>query len=132
MNSAEVERLARGKYLSLTTYKKDGTAIATPVWVARDGDELVVITDAGSGKAKRIRNSGRVELAPCDVRGRVSGPSVSGHASLTDSSGTARIEGQIKRKYGLQYKAIGLMEKLRRREGGGSVGIRIDVEGPAS
>ena len=132
MNRAEVERLARGKYLSLTTYKKDGTAVATPVWVARDGDELVVITDAGSGKAKRIRNNGRVDLAPCDVRGRISGPSVGGHATLTDSSGTAQIEGQIKRKYGLQYTAIGLMEKLRRREASGSVGIRIDIDSPAS
>jgi PPOX class probable F420-dependent enzyme len=132
MNRAEVERLARGKYLSLTTYKKDGAAIATPVWVARDADELVVITDAGSGKAKRISNSGRVEIAPCDVRGRINGPSVSGHARLTDSSGTTRIENQIKRKYGLQYTAIGLMEKLRRREAGGSVGIRISIDDPAS
>jgi len=49
-----------------------------------------------------------------------------------DSSGTAYIEGQIKRKYGLQYTAIGLMEKLRRREAGGSVGIRIDIESPAN
>lgn len=128
MNRAEVERLARGKYLSLTTYKKDGTSVATPVWVARDGDELVVITDAGSGKAKRIRNNGHVEVAPCDVRGRISGASVSGNARLMDSSGTAYIEGQIKRKYGAQYTAIGLMEKLRRREAGGSVGIRIHVD----
>ncbi len=132
MNRAEVERLARGKYLSLTTYKKDGTAVATPVWVARDGDELVVITDAGSGKAKRIRNNGRVDLAPCDVRGRISGPSVGGRATLTDSTGTSQIEGQIKRKYGLQYTAIGLMEKLRRREASGSVGMRIDIDSPAS
>jgi len=128
MNRAEVERLARGKYLSLTTYKRDGTPVATPVWVARDGDELVVITDAGSGKAKRIRNDGHVDVAPCDVRGRITGGSVSGHARLMDSTGTTYIEGQIKRKYGAQYTAIGLMEKLRRREAGGSVGIRIDLD----
>lgn len=132
MNRAEVERLARGKYLSLTTYKKDGTAVATPVWVTRDGDDLVVITDAGSGKAKRIRNNGRVDLAPCDARGRITGPSIGGHARLTDSTGTDRIAAQIKRKYGLQYTAIGLLEKLRRREGSGSVGIRIDIDSPES
>lgn len=129
MNRSEVERLGRGKYLSLTTFKRDGTAVSTPVWVARDGDELVVITDAGSGKAKRIRNSGRVEVAACDVRGRVTGPSVEGQARLVDSTGTEYIAGQIKRKYGLQYAAIGWMEKLRRRESSGSVGIRIDVNG---
>lgn len=129
MSRGEVERLARGKYLSLTTFKRDGSAVATPVWVARDGDHLVVITDATSGKAKRIRNGGRVQLAPCDVRGRVTSPSVAGHAELTDSSGTDRIEAQIKRKYGLQYAAIGLLEKLRRRETSGSVGIRISITG---
>lgn len=132
MSHADVERLARGKYLSLTTFKKDGTAVATPVWVARDGEHLVVITDAGSGKAKRIRNSGRVEIAPCDVRGRVTGASIAGQAQLTDSSGTARIESQIKRKYGLQYTAIGLMEKLRRRSSSGSVGIRITPDKASS
>ena len=127
MGNPDVERLARGKYLSLTTFKKDGSAVATPVWVARDGDELVVITDATSGKAKRIRNSGRVVLAPCDMRGKVTGPSVDGAARLTDSTATDYISAQIKRKYGLTYTLIGLMEKLRRRESSGSVGIRIEV-----
>ena len=128
MGNPDVERLARGKYLSLTTFKKDGSAVATPVWVARDGDELVVITDATAGKAKRIRNSGRVVLAPCDMRGKVTGPSVDGVARLTDSTETDYISAQIKRKYGLTYTLIGLMEKLRRRESSGSVGIRIEVD----
>ena len=127
MNAAEVERLAGGKYLSLTTFRKDGSPIATQVWVARDGDNLVVITDATSGKAKRIKNNDRVILAPCDMRGKVTGPSVDGSARLTDSTETDRIAGQIKRKYGLAYTAIGWLEKLRRREAGGSVGIRIEV-----
>ena len=127
MSSTEVERLASGKYLSLTTFKKDGTAVATPVWVARDGGELVVITDATSGKAKRIRNSGRVVLAPCDMRGKVTGASVDGVASLTNSTETERIAAQIKRKYGLAYTMITLLERLRRRDSNGSVGIRIEV-----
>lgn len=127
MSNLEVERLGRGKYLSLTTFKKDGSAVATPVWVARDGNELVVITDATSGKAKRIRNNGRVTLAPCDMRGSINGPSVEGTARLTDSTGTEYIAGQIKRKYGLAYIAIGWLERLRRRDSGGSVGVRIEV-----
>jgi len=127
MSSLEVERLARGKYLSLTTFKKDGSAVATPVWVARDGQELVVITHATSGKAKRIRNNRHVVLAPCDMRGKVTGPSVDGMAQLTDSTESEHIAAQIKRKYGLAYTAIGLLEKLRRREAHGSVGIRIEA-----
>lgn len=127
MSTADIEALGSGKYLSLTTFRKDGTPVATPVWVARDGSELVVITDATSGKAKRIRNNPSVQLAPCDMRGRITGASVAGHATLTDSTGTDYVAAQVKRKYGLAYAAIGWLEKLRRRDAGGSVGIRIRV-----
>ncbi len=126
MSHPEIERLATGKYLSLTTFKKDGSAVSTPVWVARDGDELVVITDATSGKAKRIRNNTAVSLAPCDIRGRITGTSVDGIARLTDSTGTKAVASQVRRKYGLAFSAIGWMEKLRRRSSD-SVGIRIQI-----
>lgn len=126
MSHPEIERLGTGKYLSLTTFKKDGSAVATPVWVARDGDELVVITDATSGKAKRIRNNASVRLAPCDMRGQVTGSSVDGSAQLTDSTGTKSVAAQVKRKYGLAFSAIGWMEKLRRRSSDW-VGIRIRI-----
>ena len=126
MSHPEIERLGTGKYLSLTTFKKDGSAVATPVWVARDGDELVVITDATSGKARRIRNNSSVRLAPCDMRGQVTGSSVDGSAQLTDSTGTKSVAAQVKRKYGLAFSAIGWMEKLRRRSSD-SVGIRIRI-----
>ena len=126
MSHQEIERLGTGKYLSLTTFKKDGSAVATPVWVARDGDELVVITDATSGKARRIRNNSSVRLAPCDMRGQVTGSSVDGSAQLTDSTGTKSVAAQVKRKYGLAFSAIGWMEKLRRRSSD-SVGIRIRI-----
>ena len=70
MGHPDIDRLAAGKYLSLTTFRKDGSAVSTPVWVARDGDHLYVMTDPSSGKATRLRNSGRVRLAPCDMRGQ--------------------------------------------------------------
>lgn len=130
MSQLEVERLAGGKYLSLTTFKKDGSAVATPVWVARDGDHLVVITDADSGKAKRLRNNDRVQLAPCDMRGKITGPGCDGRAMLGDEEDSAHINGLIKRKYGLSFLVISLMEKLRRRSSSGSVGIRIEVSQP--
>jgi PPOX class probable F420-dependent enzyme len=126
MSHPEIERLGTGKYLSLTTFKKDGSAVATPVWVARDGDELVVITDATSGKARRIRNNASVRLAPCDMRGRITGSSVDGSAQLTDATGTKSVAAQVKRKYGLAFSAIGWMEKLRRRSSDW-VGIRIRI-----
>jgi hypothetical protein len=60
----DVGTLAKSKYISLTTFRRDGTPVATPVWVAQQGDELVVYTVRSSGKAKRLRNSSRVSVAP--------------------------------------------------------------------
>ena len=59
------------RFISLTTFRKTGDAVSTPVWIARDGDDLVVTTPATSGKVKRLRNSGRVEMRVCDRMGRV-------------------------------------------------------------
>ncbi|MEU6182867.1 PPOX class F420-dependent oxidoreductase [Streptomyces coeruleorubidus] len=64
-----VERLAACRYVLLTTFRRDGRAVPTPVWVMRDGDCLAVWSVADAGKVKRIRNSGRVTVAPCDWRG---------------------------------------------------------------
>ena len=120
----EVERLSEGKYLSLTTFRKDGTPVATPVWVARDGETLVVTTERSSGKAKRLRNSSNVLLAPCDMRGKLTGDAVDGTAELLDDAGTERVSKLIGERYGLQFKLIYLVEKVRRRARN-SIGIRI-------
>src|SRR3954464_1267787 len=68
--------LGEGKYLLLTTFRKDGRAVPTPVWVVRDGERLVAWSAMDSGKVKRIRRDGAVEVGPCDVRGRPTGESV--------------------------------------------------------
>ena len=120
----EVERLSEGKYLSLTTFRKDGTPVATPVWVARDGETLVVTTERSSGKAKRLRNSSKVLLAPCDMRGKLTGDAVEGTAELLGDAGTERVSKLIGKRYGLQFKLIYLVEKVRRRARN-SIGIRI-------
>jgi hypothetical protein len=66
-----LDDIAAHQYVSLTTFRRSGEPVATPVWVARDGDEVVVITLDGVGKVKRLAHTSRVELRPCDVRGRV-------------------------------------------------------------
>ena len=58
-------------YVALSTYRKSGAPVVTPVWVARDGDELVVITVDGTGKTKRLSRDPSVSLQPCDFRGRI-------------------------------------------------------------
>ncbi|MEV0456590.1 PPOX class F420-dependent oxidoreductase [Catellatospora methionotrophica] len=95
------EQFARAKYVSLTTYRKDGTPVATPVWLAVDGGELFIVSDADAWKVKRIRRTSRVSLTPCDVRGRVAPGAVpvEGSARVLDDAGTARVRALIARKY---------------------------------
>lgn len=125
-----IDDLAAGKYLSLATFKKDGTRVATPVWLARDGDRLYVITEAASGKAKRLRNSSRAQVASCDMRGTVTGPVVDATAVLLDEAGTTRVKAMIDAKYGLTAKAFGALAGVRRMLGRGEqeqVGIEITL-----
>jgi PPOX class probable F420-dependent enzyme len=63
-----IDALGSAKYISVTTFRKDGTPVATPVWLVRDGASLMVITDPTSGKAKRLRNNPAVLVSPCDMR----------------------------------------------------------------
>jgi len=78
------------KYLNLETYRRNGSAVQTPVWFAiapkpacGGGDsKIYVYTTADSGKAKRIRNNGAARIAPCDARGRVKGPWIDAHAGI--------------------------------------------------
>jgi uncharacterized protein len=77
----------RGKYLNLETFRKNGQGVRTPVWFANaptaSGPQILyVYTTADSGKAKRIRRSGVVRIAPCDARGRVTGQWIDAHAEI--------------------------------------------------
>lgn len=124
---AELDRLSSGKYVSVTTFRRDGTAVPTPVWVARDGAELVIWSATKAGKVKRIRRSGDVEVAACDIRGRASGAAVKGHARVLDADGTDRTRRLIKAKYGV-LGWISITGSLVRRGRDGSVGIAITLD----
>ncbi|MEO3779331.1 PPOX class F420-dependent oxidoreductase [Micromonospora sp. B11E3] len=121
-----LDRLAAEKYLLLTTYRRDGRAVPTPVWAVRDGDALAVWTAADSGKVKRIRRSGKVTVAPCDVRGRPHGEEVAGHATICDVAGTRRVRELMKQKYRMLGRLSLLASRLRRGERG-TVGLRVTL-----
>ena len=94
--------LAQSKYAVLTTYKKDGTPVGAPVWIAPDGDRIVVWTNPKTWKVKRIRRNPEVTLQESDNRGRTSGGEVlTGTAELLDAAGTERVRGLVARKYGV-------------------------------
>ena len=128
----DLATLGRGKYLSLTTYRRDGSPVATPVWLVRDGDALRVITQADSGKAKRLRNDDRVLLAPCDARGRLRGDTVPGTASLEDAAATQATAKMIEKRYGLLGRLLMWRQRRAAAKPGaaGPVGIRISVGEP--
>jgi len=89
------------KYVSLTTFRKTGVGVATPVWFG-EGEEdgkLYVMTRADMGKAKRIRNNPKVRVAPCTIRGKVTGPEFSASARFLPAEQHQRARQTINRKY---------------------------------
>ena len=127
----EVDRLASGQYLSLTTFRRSGAPVPTPVWVTERDEHLYVITSLESGKVKRLRHTARVLLAPCDVRGRITGPQVEGSARLLDEDGTAMVRTLVNEKYGLLGRLMARADQLLRGRGRSreQVGIEITVGG---
>jgi PPOX class probable F420-dependent enzyme len=125
----DAQTLAKSGYLSLTTFRRDGTPVATPVWVARHGDDLVVVTPRSSGKAKRLRNDSRVLLAACDMRGRVAGDVIEGTALLQDDAETATSIDLIRRRHGLIARLSFWWEDRHAADGsvGNHVGIAVRV-----
>jgi uncharacterized protein len=122
--ASDLERLGTGKYLLLTTFRRTGVPVATPVWVARDGDELVIWSAVDTGKIKRIRNNAAVEVAACDYRGTPAGPTAKGTARFLDGSDSDRVRHTIRSKYGFVGWASFLGSTIRRGKKG-SVGVAI-------
>lgn len=93
--------LAGQNYLSLATFRKTGVAVRTPVWFVENKDKLYLFTNPKSGKVKRIRNNPRVRIAPCTMRGRVTGPEFEATARILTSSESDHALSLMKRKYWL-------------------------------
>ena len=89
------------KYISLATYRKNGAAVRTPVWFAESDGKLVFMTRNDMWKYKRIRNNPRVMVAPCNMRGKISGPDFNGTARILPPSEWARAKQAINHKYWL-------------------------------
>ncbi len=124
---ATLEQLGSEKYLLLTTFRKDGRAVATPLWVVPDGSGLAFWTPADTGKLKRIRNNGRVTLQPCDVRGKPHGEVVEGHARIGDAADRRRVGAGLRKKYGLLGRLTELGSRIRRGTDG-TVAVLVSSE----
>jgi uncharacterized protein len=96
------DEFSSARHISLTSFRKDGTAVATPVWLAVDQGELFVVSDADAWKVKRIRRNGRVVVTVCDVRGRIEPGALTAEGTarvLDDAAETRAVRKLIARKY---------------------------------
>ncbi len=89
------------KYISLTTFRKSGQGVPTPVWFGEDSDKLYFMTRSTMGKSKRIRNNPQVKAAPCTIRGKLTGPEFAAQARRLPDQDAPRIRELIKQKYWL-------------------------------
>ena len=108
-----------GKYLSLTTYRRDGTPVSTAVWFVEDDGVLYVITPAQSYKAKRLRRNPEAMVAPCSARGTPKGDAIPAHVAFLPPDEYPRIDRLMKERYRVRGAVImpiyRLVMKLRGR-----------------
>jgi PPOX class probable F420-dependent enzyme len=128
MSSTEspVEALARAKCISLTTFKRDGTPVATPIWFNIIDDKILLTTPATSWKVKRIRNNPRVEFATCTQRGALTGPVFTGTARVISAEELVPVLKAKRRRY-LSARFIQLLPGARDQ-----AGIEVVPGGPAT
>ena len=105
--------VSKAKYVSLTTFTKDGKPKPTPIWIAADGDRLLVNTEKDAWKVKRIRNTPRVTLAICDMRGNVKSDAVEAVGRVLDESETESVYRAIGKTYGIVGHIFTVFSKLR-------------------
>jgi uncharacterized protein len=108
------------KYLSLETFRKSGEGVRTPVWFAAEKDVaallLYIYTIGETGKVKRIRNNPRVRIAPCDMRGNVTGEFVEARAEILSGDVAAHGMQLLNRKYFPWKQILGFFALFSRRE----------------
>ena len=121
LSPREVPLAIGGRYLSLTTYRRDGSPVANPVWFVEDGGRLYVNTGAESYKAKRIRENPAVAVAACSARGVLRGTPIRARAAFLPESEHAKIDELMARKYRLDrillLPVYRLVTRLTRRGG---------------
>jgi PPOX class probable F420-dependent enzyme len=129
---ATTQDLGASDFIQLTTFRRTGEGVPTPVWVVPDGDALAMFTPVGAGKLKRIAHTSRVTVAPCSRRGAVADGVVPLDATATTSGDQAevdRVTRMLAKKYGLQFKVVMLVERVFARGGRRREVIRVTLGG---
>ncbi len=123
------EPLLKESYASLTTFRKNGDAVPTPMWFAESDGIIYIYTGATSGKVKRIRNSGRVTLAPCTANGKVTGTVIEGKARIiSDQQEIVLADAALAKKYGIQRRLLYLFRSVAGIFRRGADGVYLAIE----
>ncbi len=129
MPDERLTRLAKEMYISLTTFRRDGRAVATALWFVLDGDQILIWTSPNSGKAKRIRNNPTVTVAPCTRTGKPTGPAFDATARFLLEADFPQAMRRLNTKYGFTKRLIDALgwfnRTVRRKPPGGSVFLAI-------
>ncbi len=131
VENVRVHPLDEAEYLLVTTFRRDGSPVPTPVWFAGSGGRFVFVTGAESGKVKRLRTLARVEIAVCDRKGDVlAGAAILG-ATARELAGddAATAAAQVRAKYGVKWKAFeagsGIRSRIRSVDRAAEVSIEV-------
>jgi PPOX class probable F420-dependent enzyme len=125
MNS--LEQFSKKKYLNLETFRKSSESMQTPVWFVQAGETIYVHTVANSGKVKRIRNNGRVNIAPCKMDGKLIGSWAPAQArEVTDPEVSMAADRLLDQKYGLLKK---IFSNQRASKGAQDIILEINISG---
>jgi uncharacterized protein len=89
------------KYMSLATFRKNGSPVQTPVWFGEKDEKLYVVTRNDSGKYKRIRNNPQALVAPCTIRGTITGPEFAATARVLPPEDWPMARKTVGKKYWL-------------------------------
>ena len=108
-----MSELDQASYLNLATFRKTGAEVHTPVWFAAEGDRYYMFSNNSAGKVKRLRNTTRARVAPCDVRGKVLGEWRDAVAEIVADAGEKqRAHAALRRKYGWQMALLDFFAAL--------------------
>ena len=115
--AAPLSELADERFVLLTTFRRSGEPVNTPVWIASDSHGPVVTTPKKSGKVRRLRHDERIELRPCNRMGRVDDDAHPTSATATifdDDESRGTLTRVFSRKYGVEYRVFLFIERLSR------------------
>ncbi len=105
----------QSNYLSLSTQKRDGSRVETPVWFARQGDDFYLFSEGKAGKVKRIRNFENVKICPCTVTGKLTGEWQEAKATLLQSDQSNEAYNALLKRYGWQMRLLDLGSTIARK-----------------